>query len=74
MKSEVTGTIIAGALQLDQPIDLPDNCRVRVSVEPLGDWRAKFQAGLKAWKQHCRRHPINSGGHRFTRDQLHERR
>ena len=74
MRTSTTGTIIAGVLELDQHIDLPDNSRVRVSVETLEERRAKFQAGLKAWKQYCRDHPINSGGRRYTRDELHERR
>ena len=52
--------IIAGLLQLDERIDLPDNCRVRVAVEPLGDWRAGFQMGLSAWKQFCPRRPVKS--------------
>ena len=73
MKTETSGTIIVGVLQLDQPIDLPDNSRVRVSVEPLEEWRSRFQAGLKAWKQLCRDQPVNSGGRRYTRDELHER-
>jgi len=73
MKSEITGTIIAGELRLDEPIDLPDNSRVRVAVEPLMELRARFHSGLKAWKQLRRQRPVNSGGRRYTRDELHER-
>ena len=73
MKSEITGTIVGGALQLDERIDLPDNSRVRVAVEPLEEWRAKFQTGLEAWRRVCQQRPVNSGGRRFTRDELHER-
>ena len=73
MKTETTGTVVAGVLQLDQRLDLPDNSRVRVAVEPLEEWRARFQTGLSAWKEFCRRAPVNSGGRRYTRDELHER-
>jgi hypothetical protein len=37
MKTEVTGTIVAGVPRLDEPIDLPDNSRVRGAVELLED-------------------------------------
>jgi len=35
VKTETTGTIIAGALQPDERIDLPDSIRVRVAAELL---------------------------------------
>ncbi len=73
MKTETTGTIVGGVLQLDERIDLPDNSRVRVAVKPLEEWRARLQTGVKAWKQLCQRCPVNSGGRRYTRDELHER-
>ena len=73
MKTETTGTIVAGVLQLDERIDLPDNSRVRVAVEPLREWRTRFQTGLKAWQQLCQDRPVNSGARRYTRDELHER-
>ncbi|NLF71199.1 MAG: hypothetical protein GX575_19380 [Candidatus Anammoximicrobium sp.] len=73
MKTETTGTIVAGVLQLDERIDLPDQSRVRVAVAPLEEWRTRFQTGLKAWKQLCHDRPANSGGRRYTRDELHER-
>jgi hypothetical protein len=36
MKTETTGTVVAGTLQLDRHINLPDHSRVRVAVEPFG--------------------------------------
>ncbi len=74
MRTQTTGTIVDGALELDQRIDLPDHSRVRVAIEPLESWRSKFQAGLNEWRSLCERRPIHSGGRRFTRDELHERR
>ena len=74
MKTETTGTVVAGVLQLDERLDLPDNSRVRVVIQPLEEWRTRFQSGLKEWKQLCQDRPVDSGGRRYTRDELHERR
>ena len=57
MKTETTGTVMAGILTLDQPLDLPDQSRVRVAVEPLEAWQPRFGAGLEAWKAFLRRTP-----------------
>ena len=67
MKTETTGTVMAGILTLDQPLDLPDQSRVRVAVEPLEGWQPGFSAGLDAWKasagtsRACRRTTILTG-------------
>ncbi len=74
MITETTGTVVAGVLTLDQPLDLPDQSRVRVAVEPIEGWRSRFGAGLDAWKAFCEEHPVHAGGQRYTRDELHERR
>ena len=74
MKTETTGTVMSGFLTLDQPLDLPDQSRVRVAVEPLEDWQPRIRAGLEAWKMFNEEHPIHAGGRRYSRDELHERR
>lgn len=71
MKTEAIGTVVDGVLQLNQRLDLPDNSRVRVVIEPLEEWRTRLQTGLAAWKQLRQAHPINSGGRHYTRDQLY---
>jgi hypothetical protein len=73
MRTETTGTVVAGLLELDQRLDLPDRSRVRVAVEPLDGWGGRFRSGLKAWRQLRQEKPINSGGRCYTRDELHER-
>ena len=73
MTTETTATVIGGSLHLDEPLNLPDQTRVRVTVVATGDER---QRRLEAWKklqEYMRTHPLNSGGLRFTRDQLHDR-
>lgn len=74
MITETTGTVVAGTLALDQPLDLPDRSRVRVAVEPLEGWQSRLSGGLDAWKSFCEQHPVHAGGRRYSRDELHERR
>ena len=62
MKTETLGTVVAGALRLDQQLDLPDQSRVRVAVEPLEGWQPQFRAGLESWKAFCEEHPVHAGG------------
>jgi hypothetical protein len=72
--TETTATVVGGGLTLDHPLDLPDRSRVRVAVEPLEGWKERFAAGLDSWKEFCEQRPVHSGGRRYTRDELHERR
>lgn len=74
MKMETLGTVVAGALRLDQQLELPDQSRVRVAVEPLDGYQSRFRAGLESWKAFCEEHPVHAGGKRYSRDELHERR
>ncbi len=57
MRTETMGTVVAGALRLDQRLDLPDQSRVRVAVEPLEGWQARFRAGLEFVEGIVRRAP-----------------
>jgi hypothetical protein len=72
MKTETLGTVVAGALRLDLQLDLPDQSRVRVAIEPLEGWQLRLREGLKSWKAFCEDHPVHAGGQRYTRDELHE--
>jgi hypothetical protein len=73
MKAETLGTVVAGALKLDQQLDWPDQSRVRVAVESLEAWQTRLREGWKAWKMFSDEHPIHAGGLRYSRDELHER-
>jgi hypothetical protein len=73
-KTETLGTVVAGALRLDQQLDLPDESRVLVAVEPLEGWQPRLRAGLESWKVYCEAHPVHAGGRRYSWDELHERR
>ena len=74
MKSRMTATVENGQLKLDERLQLPDASRVQVTIESVGDWRSTFKAGLASWIQLCDERPVRSGGRRFTREELHERR
>lgn len=74
MKTETTGTLVDGAVQLDEAIDLPNHCRVSVSISPIEFDPDKSHIALAAFLNRTEERPIHSGGIRFTRDELHERR
>jgi hypothetical protein len=71
MTTRVTGTIVDGGLTLDERIDLPNNCRVSVTIEAVE--KTERSTGWEGFEQLLRDRPIHSGGLRFTRDELHER-
>jgi predicted DNA-binding antitoxin AbrB/MazE fold protein len=75
MTTRVDATLTNGVLKPDQPLPLPDQARVRLTVEPIEEWSPeKARAAWKALLARLKERPINSGGLRFTRDELHERR
>ena len=73
MKSQTTGTLVDNVVQLDEPVDLPNHSRVNVSIERIGDEARDQTSALESFKELIRQHPIHSGGHHYTRDELHER-
>ena len=73
MKTTVTGTLLNRIVHLDHSVDLPDNTRVNVEIAPLEEASKDRLAAWEAFQQRIRTHPMRSGGHRFTRDELHER-
>jgi predicted DNA-binding antitoxin AbrB/MazE fold protein len=62
-----------GVLIPEQALNLSPGARVRVIVEPL-DAAAQRQKAWEELERLCEEFPIDSGGERLTRDQLHERR
>jgi hypothetical protein len=74
MKTTFTGTVVNGALKLDQRVELADESRVFVTVVAVEDTQRRWGEALEALERLRREHPIDSGGLRYTRDELHERR
>jgi len=73
MKTITTGTLFDHVVQLDQGIDLPNHSRVSVAIEPIREDADRAQASLASFFQRADQRAFDSGGCRFTRDQLHER-
>ena len=69
----IDGVIIDGTIQLDQPIDLANHSRVRVTVIPVDQIERTLDVALAGLERLKREQPIGSGGLKFTREQLHER-
>jgi hypothetical protein len=67
------GTIIDGSIQLDQPIDLANNSRVKVTVVPVDEIERKWDDALANLERLKKEHPINSGGIKLTREELYDR-
>ena len=73
--THVSATWTGGAFKPDEAVPLPEQTRVRLTVEPLDEWSPdRAKAAWEALQNRLREHPIHGGGVRFTRDQLHERR
>lgn len=73
MTTQTTGTVVDGALRLDEPLDLPNETRVRVAIIPEESDRGRRKQLWKEFLEYMNQHPVDSGGRRFTRDELHDR-
>jgi hypothetical protein len=73
MLAEMTATVDNGILRPDAAIPFPDQTRVKITIETL-DAATDSTAAWEAIKARLGLRPIHSGGKRFTRDELHERR
>jgi len=69
----VDGTIVDGAIQLDQPLPLANHSRVRVTVTPVDEIERKWDEALRNLEQLKKDHPINSGGEKLTREEIYDR-
>lgn len=73
MSAEMTATVDNGILRPDAALPFPDQTRVKITIETL-DLATDPSSAWEALKGRLRLRPIHSGGSRFTRDELHERR
>jgi hypothetical protein len=73
MKSNFSGTIFGGGVQLDERVELADECRVHVTIIPVDQWNGRWDQILTDLEELRIAHPIHSGGLTYTREQLHER-
>jgi len=73
MNAQIDATVVAGSLNLDQCIDLPDETRVRVTLEFMNE-EVNALAAWELFKARRKLRPLHVGDLHFTREQLHERR
>ncbi len=78
MTTQVMATVVDGQLKLDEPVELPNDSRVKLvleveETETEEARRERKRRALADLLRFSRETPINSGGMYFTRDQLHER-
>jgi predicted DNA-binding antitoxin AbrB/MazE fold protein len=69
-----TATFVDGVLKPDEPLALAPGAKFRVTLQPCDEELARKRAAFAELERYRKEHPINSGGLRLTRDQLHERR
>ena len=71
--TQTTATVVGGMLKPDESLQLPEQTRVHLTIEPLAEQEEAAAAwrSLKAW---IRANPLHGLGPRLSRDELHERR
>ena len=74
MKTRHTATVVDGSLKLDDPLDLPEQSRVEITVALIAkDVDRKLEA-LRKFLDLSDATPLFGETERLTRDQLQERR
>ena len=73
MTTQVAATYADGVFKPDQSVAIPERTRVTLTIEPISE-PPNAAAAWESLMERLRERPINSGGVRFTRDELHERR
>ena len=66
MKTQALATVEKGQLTLDEPLNLPDQSRVNLTVEPLSDSRNDPLTAWQSLRQRVRERPVHSGGQHLT--------
>jgi predicted DNA-binding antitoxin AbrB/MazE fold protein len=70
MSQLITATFNDGVLKPDERLELVAGAKVRLLIMPFSEGS---DIALDELDRLCDEHPIDSGGERLTRDQLHER-
>ena len=74
MTTQIMATVIDGILKPDQPLQLAEQTRVKLTVEPIDEWTPeKALRAMAAFKEWVKAHPLHLGGKRWTRDELYDR-
>jgi hypothetical protein len=74
MPTQITATVHNGMLKPDELLSLPEQTRVKLTIEPIEEWSpAKARAAWEALQARLKERPLHLGGKRFTRDELYDR-
>jgi predicted DNA-binding antitoxin AbrB/MazE fold protein len=73
MNQTITAVFENGVFTPETSLDLAAGCRVRLTIEPLDTVSSALPDAWEELERLCEDSPIDSGGERLTRDQLHER-
>ena len=74
MSQNITATFENGVLKPHENLDLPAGTQVELVVTPCAQTLVQEADPLIELDRLCENEPIQPGGTRLTRDQLHERR
>ena len=74
MSRVITATFENGLFKPDERLDLPSGARVRLVVETVNGAAENKDEAWQELEKLWEEAEVDSGGVRFTRDQLHERR
>ncbi len=72
MATTTTGVFVDGVVRLDDTIDMPNHSRVTVQIEAID---VDPSARIDAWnrlQKFLTDNQINSGGQKFSRDELYD--
>lgn len=72
--TRITATVVGGMLKPDTPLTLAEGERVEVTIAATRPASSSWDSEFERFLEFSQRHPIDSGGLKFTRDELHERR
>ena len=73
MSTQVTATVVGGMLKPDETLQLAEQTRVNLTIEPIADQRSKAEKAWQSILARLQERPLHFGGQRFTRDELYER-
>ena len=75
MTMQITATIVDGVFKPDLPVPLPEQTRVKLTIEAIDAWTPETgRAAWEAFKVFVKENPVHLGGKRCTREELYDRR
>jgi hypothetical protein len=73
MITQTTATVVGGSLMLDERLNLPDQCRVAVTLEPLTGEQAIGPCDLERLLESFAKYSRPIGPRTWKREDLYER-